>query len=402
MNATHHREAGAMPSAEQLLLLRAALLPGPKGQQAGTAWLANADLARVGKVSGRLMPLLYERFRTNGVRHPLLPVLKGLKKHTWYNNRLLFHRAGEAIRALQSAGIDVMVLKGAALSIEYYRDFSLRPMDDVDLLVRYSNARAATQVLLRHGWHEQDEWAGQHGLASAVRDYYHGKPWTHSSGHVVDLHWNLLRFCLGPEADADFWNDSREASFEGLSVRILNPADQLLHICVYGAAWEHDAPIRWIPDALAVLRKAPELDWDRLLAQARNRTLTLVVRGALNYIERNLGDFVPIDVLNEINGRTVKTFEKLEYWQMQKPLSPVVGTMHKNLYIFLRSSHGKSVGATLLCIPAYLRLVWRVGRKRDLPAAFCGKVLHKIGSRLRSSIGAPRSSSLNEELQSPQ
>jgi hypothetical protein len=120
----------------------------------------------------------------------------------------------------------------------------------------------------------------------------------------------MLPFCVEPNADADFWAASKEVTFESQTVRVLDPADQLLHICAHGAAWDIIAPVRWIPDAVAVLQGAPRINWERLLLQTRRRKVTLLVRGALNYINQTLGALVPADVLREINRLDVSIFEK--------------------------------------------------------------------------------------------
>jgi len=214
----------------------------------------------------------------------------------------------------------------------------------------------------------------------------------HPSGQDLDLHWNLTPFCLGPDADSDFWEASKETTFDGHAVRVLDPADQLLHICVHGAAWATLAPIRWIPDALAVLRKTPQLDWERLLLQARKRRLTLMVREALNYIDRNIGDFVPAHVLSEFNRSDVTLFERLEYSQLLKPPARVLGHLPGILWAFLRVSQGKTLPHTVFSFPGYLCTILRVDRKRQLPAAFCRKMCLRLGWR-RGSVPSGRARS---------
>jgi hypothetical protein len=222
------RDAGRLPSEEQMLLLRAALLPGPEGQRAAFEWLESARIEHLDKASRRLMPLLYDRLRREAVDHPLMAMLNGVKKHTWYYNRLLFHRAGEAIRILEQSGIQVMALKGMALTIAYYRDASLRPMGDVDLLVGYEHADAAIQALCRNGWRSPTLEAGQENFYHRTRRFDHAIHLLHPSGQDLDLHWNLLSFCSGPQANADFWAASTEIMADTQPVRMLSYCTSVL------------------------------------------------------------------------------------------------------------------------------------------------------------------------------
>jgi aryl carrier-like protein len=278
---------------EQRQILRAALHPGPDARDEAIAWLPRANIESMGFDSLRLMPQLYERLRIEGIDTPLLPRLKGLKKHAWSRNNLLFRTASEAIRALQQAGIDVMLIKGTALIIAYYHDYSLRPMNDADLLVPHRQAREACQILARFGWTNEFSDPENPQLIEQALQYRHAAHLFDSRGRDLDLHWNLLTCRLGPDVDEDFWADSGESVLGGQKVRILNPADQLLHICVHGT---DSSPIRWIPDALAVLRSTPDLDWDRLLAQAHKKTLTLMIGRALEHVQRDFADRVPPEV----------------------------------------------------------------------------------------------------------
>jgi len=69
----------------------------------------------------------------------------------WYHNELLFDAARDAIRSLASAGMPVVLPKGAAIAVSLC-EHALRPMQDVDLLVNRIDFRAALGVLQRPGW----------------------------------------------------------------------------------------------------------------------------------------------------------------------------------------------------------------------------------------------------------
>jgi Uncharacterised nucleotidyltransferase len=57
------------------------------------------------------------------------------------------------VRTLRAAGVEVVALKGAALAFFHYPDPALRPMGDLDLLLRNPGDLArATEALQRAGW----------------------------------------------------------------------------------------------------------------------------------------------------------------------------------------------------------------------------------------------------------
>jgi hypothetical protein len=76
----------------------------------------------------------------------------------------------------------------------------------------------------------------------------------------------------------------------------------LLQVCAHGAAWHRSPMIRWVGDAMMVMRSTPDLDWDRLVAQARKRRLTLTLSGALEYLGSAFAAPVPAGVLGGLRG----------------------------------------------------------------------------------------------------
>src|SRR5439155_532119 len=96
------------------------------------------------------------------------------------------------------AGLQTMVLKGAALSTLYYRDTGARPMLDFDVLVHTGEATTALDVLERAGWRltaglsRRQLLASRHSMALVAPD-----------GLSVDLHWRALD---QPARDDDFWD----------------------------------------------------------------------------------------------------------------------------------------------------------------------------------------------------
>ena len=118
---------GCWPTPAQLLLLRAALWRGEDALAAWTEWAAHADLDRLDEGSHRLLPLVYTNLHALGLAHPWLNRLKGLKRRTWYENRLLFHHMLPVAQAFESAAIKTLALKGPALATLYYPDLGARP-----------------------------------------------------------------------------------------------------------------------------------------------------------------------------------------------------------------------------------------------------------------------------------
>ena len=83
---------------------------------------------------------------------------------TWYKNSIMRHRISSVLRLLDDHSIPVMLLKGAALIPLYYKDWSLRPMNDVDLHVPQKDALKAVALLCQSGWKPVESLIDQNDL----------------------------------------------------------------------------------------------------------------------------------------------------------------------------------------------------------------------------------------------
>ena len=123
-----------------------------------------------------------------------------------------------------------------------------------------------------------------------------------------DLHWNTIWWCRGGNADDDFWDGAILVTLNEIPTRILNPTDQLLHVCVHGARYGRNAysyapvPIlRWAADAIQILSSS-DIDWDRFIYQAQKRSLELQLRDALYYLEEITGAQFPLGTIEKIDN----------------------------------------------------------------------------------------------------
>lgn len=360
---TVHQSASCWPTGDQELLLRASLLPGKEAVDAWQQWKTNTDIDHLDQGSFRLLPLLYRNLHTHQVKDPLMSKLKGIYRATWYRNQMLFRTVADLLLSLHGAGIQTMILKGAALARRYYNDVGLRPMDDFDLLVPTEQALEAIDLLAELGWTPEPRRRG--GFTEAYFSVLHAHQFHDGTGHGFDLHWHLLPDCCYANADDDFWNAAIETRVHDVPVWALNPADELFHACVHGVRWSRVPPFRWLADATVIVRAShSEIDWDRLIAQARKRRLVLPVRDTLDYLRDELGAPIPRAVREGLDQTPVSRAEHAEYRRITR--SPgVLGLLPAKWFRYRRSLWGAGHRMSLLELVGFLRylqLFWDMDR----------------------------------------
>jgi hypothetical protein len=304
------------PSDQHRLLLSAGL--GDRGEafDAWTRWQRQHDLDAIDAGALRLLPLVYRNLTAHGAAAGAsLGRLRGVYRQTWYRNQLVIGRLADLLRQLQEAGIDTLMLKGVPLALAYYGDVAARPMADADVLVRASQGGRAFEMATAAGWRAEGEpGPSRFTAARALRD---------GLGIELDLHTHVLHECLGGGDDDVFWDRARPIDVGGVAVRTLAPADQLLHVIVHGCRRATVPPVRWVADAIVVMRASgDELDWSRLVVEARARRLTRILARALRFLRKTFHAPVPEDAIAALAGSPVSITERLECWSRVQPGRP--------------------------------------------------------------------------------
>ena len=93
----------------------------------------------------------------------------------------------------------------------------------------------------------------------------------------------MFEECCRDGDDDALWAASLPVAIGGVPTRIPAPEDQLIHACVHGEKWVRVPGIRWIADAVALVRDG-QVRWDRLVEQAVRRRFVLRLRVQLAYL----------------------------------------------------------------------------------------------------------------------
>jgi len=367
------------------LLLKAALLQGEPALRAWEEWKRAVDLRNpLDPECYRMLPLLYGNLRALGAASPWMDKLAGVYRREWYRNRLLLHAAARGLAQLHAAGIETMILKGAALIPNYYGDCGLRPMGDCDVLVPAAQRNAAIGVLVRGGWKPMLREPA--ALTDRVLDTRHSWGFADARGLELDLHWHALWLACGPHADDDFWARAESLELDGIATRIPDPTGLLLSVCVHGAEWEEAAPLRWIADAAIILRRrGAEVEWDRLAAQAARYHASLLLHDALAYLKASLDAAVPEDALAQLNRARVSQLERRMHSAVRSGRT-VLGSLpimwHR--YLFHRQAWDGAAVRDVLGFPLWLKRTL-VLDGRQLSAWALKRVCANIGRAARAA-----------------
>ena len=341
---------------EQELLLKAALLKGADAINAWNEWKGITDLeGHLDPGSFRLLPLLYMNLHQYKVKDPFMIRLKGIYRMAWYENQSLFNYISKILSYLQDAGIQVMLLKGTALTLLNYKNYGVRPMKDIDVLVPTSQVSSTIDLLKKADWRTKSQ------LTKDDLRYRHSFSFFDNSGMVLDLHWHVLYDSCKSDSDMEFWDGAVPVRFCDVSLCSSNPTDTLLHVIVHGIS-EHEMlnpepSIRWIADAMSILNTTnAEIDWVRLVNQAKKHRVCLRLKEGLNYLHDRFQAPIPGSILNDINNSPISLTERLEWRHiMNNQKNMLLGRFPEYLSHYMRLANGTGLLPAISGFPKYLQ-----------------------------------------------
>jgi len=242
------------------------------GVPPGIAWEALHACAR----RHHLEPFLYFRLRRDApsvsVPPPVLAALRRQYHTVAARNLRLGHDLRRILRCLAGRRVPAIVLKGGHLAHAVYPRPALRPMMDIDLLVRREGLADAVAALRGLGY---APWDGPRDMApvDSVQSHVPTMSLPSVAGSSppipVELHWTIVRpaarLALAPEG---LWARACRTDVAGTEALVLAPEDLLHHLVLHLAADDlfRTGLLPLLDMARVVGHFADRFDWDRFLA----------------------------------------------------------------------------------------------------------------------------------------
>ena len=285
------------PNEIDTLFLQACLLGGTQCSSAYVEWIA-----AIGS------PLEYFRNETSG-RKRLLPLLeRNLREHqteiskdfkpvlraAYFHEELRAQSIRSHVRSVFDClkGLDFLVLRGVALAESVYDQWALRHCHDLDLWIRPSDKKAAEDRLVGIGLILEGRVPGPLGGSSVLRT---------GSGFQVSLHTSMLPVRLFEPPIEWLLGNKKSVDVAGIEVGALSDADMLMHICGIAAFSANRRGLQWACDAVYLLGRSPDLDWEYLMSISRRAHLAFPLSMMFEYLERELDAPIPCRVIEDLS-----------------------------------------------------------------------------------------------------
>ena len=227
-----------------------------------------------------MAPLLWHHLRRSGISLPAETerAITGLYLRHRASNLVHTRTLEEIVTLFEQAGIRPLVLKGLALAYEYYPDPALRPIRDIDLLLKQDEIKPALDLLADAGFRVDTPPASRiPGLLPkelTADSPLHKGLITHIELHHYDPRQRILNDSTPDDNFIGFDASPHKLLIGKSAVYVPAPVDTLnylfRHLKKHLLVGTTNSPLllKWVADIVSVVeRHAETLDWDYLRRQ---------------------------------------------------------------------------------------------------------------------------------------
>ncbi len=243
--------------------------------------------------------LLYRNIKVNKL-DSFVPatVMQRLRSAYLYNtmkNLRMYNEFSKIFKALNENNIPFIVVKGAALAELIYKDIALRPMADLDLIVKTEDIWNTDQIFSDLGYKSDIKYFVSKHHAQWANNIHYLK------NIPVDIHPVIYNL-----PNIDPWIKARRAKVNSDEVMVLGPEDFLLHLCLHLNTHFYMKNIRliWWCDIVELLRSYHDsFDWDYFVSITKRAQSETSLHKILKAIKSENADIIiPDSVFNQLKS----------------------------------------------------------------------------------------------------
>lgn len=271
-------------------------------------WQKVLTLARQNDIA----TLFYHNFKKTGQEDLIPPKIRQEFEKSYFGinfqNICYFEELKRILLLFSNSGIEVIILKGMALTNKIYGNAALRPMADIDILVKKQDIDQVEKLLTSSGYminksRLQKEWYRE--------NHHHLAPFYNpNKGICIEVHYDLLppRKAIHLEID-QVWQRAKTERIDRIDTKILCTEDMLIHLCLHLYVSTCVGRIKHLVDIAQLLRYVKEdIDWDMVEKEASKNHFIDYIYYSLYPARRLLGARIDGQILNRFKRKSSKNF----------------------------------------------------------------------------------------------
>ena len=201
----------------------------------------------------------YSQYVPEPYQERLMRILHdNINKHIILSEELV-----KILAVLHQSEIEVIALKGSVLAKQLYVNPEIRPISDIDILIREQDIPKTEKIILEAGYNFSND---KHD----IKHPFHRVFFKQSQLPIMlEAHWDLDDSRITDFPVTDIWNRSQEREFQHNKLRVLSPEDTLIYLSS-NLFRDNGQQLRYVCDITAlIIKHKNNINWNYLTNQTR-------------------------------------------------------------------------------------------------------------------------------------
>lgn len=269
-------------------------------------------------------PLLYKHLSQYGNAHNVPDEMMLSLKHEYLIkcslNYKIYCEVERILNVTNESGITIVLLKGAFLAKYIYGDIALRPMVDIDILVKEEDSEIVQEKLTELGFEKATAYHASSFHEEFLRDEAkHLIPLYKPKVGAIEIHLDIFpRVKHDSEDMVKVWESMQNSNLDGFQIKSLSPEYLILYLCLHlyyhitTISADHGIRFFWFCDIHEIIRHYKDkINWESFCSIVNSIRVGAQVSTILAYMRNNWNTPIPDTVLpcveKGINGLCLTT-----------------------------------------------------------------------------------------------
>jgi hypothetical protein len=277
-----------------------------------------------------VVPLVFNNLKNIPERHQIpdeiIEDLKSDYRKNLVRNTIIFAKLDRVLAAFEKHRIQIIPIKGAAFTREIYGDIGLRPMSDIDILVKRADVYHAENVVHELGYKQVGKTDYHNGYINGDDNFYLEIHWAVAS----PKHPSLIR-AVDSKLIGTWWSRALPYNSKFQNILSLNPVDRIYLLASHFFKHRFIRPNKVFDSRGALIQLCDmynvtnyyknDIDWEKLKIKSRQIGLYKIVG-------------VTLAIVKEIFGlQNDETMDFLNDWKLGGLDREIIDLVSKRLFM---------------------------------------------------------------------
>jgi len=256
----------------------------------------------------KVSPFLYYNLsamtQENSVPQEIMKSLKESYMGGLYKNTVMEKAAIPFFKAASAHNLGFIIIKGFALTHLLYRDAGLRPMCDIDILIKENERNKLAQILEKEGY--EGDFSGLKGQNRFIDQLIFAKD-TVLGRFMLDVHWTFFSSRPYKINLPSAWERLQLINIDGQRAPCLSLEDTLLVLVLHARRHTRNLGLNQIVDIAELIKQhALELDWEYINKESGRNHFLMPLYFCLYLAQELLEAKIPETFMKRLQPNIVK------------------------------------------------------------------------------------------------